>query len=106
MTKNTKTIATSSAITATALAASTAPATNVAPAAAPIIVAPTKADKGRTVFNGFLVDGKLTAERKVVIKALQSEAGLTEKGAATYYQNMKKKAGLVVAKVASAPATA
>lgn len=70
------------------------------------VVAPvTKADKGRTVFNSFLADGKLTADRKVVIAKLVSDAGLTAKGAATYYQNMKKKAGLVVAKVASAPAS-
>lgn len=59
----------------------------------------TKADKGRTVFNSYLKDGQLTAARKEVIMALRTQAGLTEKGAATYYQNMKKKAGLVVAKV-------
>ncbi len=55
-----------------------------------------KAELGRTIFNEELAKGTLV--RKDVIKRLVSEAGLTAKGAATYYQNMKNKAGLVVHK--------
>jgi hypothetical protein len=33
--------------------------------------------------------------RKMVINRFQAELGLTEKGASTYYQNMRKKAGMV-----------
>ena len=61
-----------------------------------------KADLGRTIFAEELAKGPLV--RKDVIARLVGEAGLTKAGAATYYQNMKKKAGLVVARVAAAPA--
>lgn len=50
-----------------------------------------KAAVARAIFND--VGTKLP--RKDVIKRFQEEAGLTPAGAATYYQNMKKDAGLV-----------
>ncbi len=56
-----------------------------------------KAEVGRTIFAEELAKGTLV--RKNVINRLVSEAGLTAKGAATYFQNMKNKAGLVVHKV-------
>jgi hypothetical protein len=52
----------------------------------------TKADIGRTIFNEELPNGLV---RKTVIGRLIKEAQLTKAGAATYFQNMKKKAGLV-----------
>jgi hypothetical protein len=55
-----------------------------------------KAEVGRTIFNEAVAAGPLV--RKDVIARLVAEAGLTAKGAATYYQNMKNKAGLVVHK--------
>lgn len=36
--------------------------------------------------------------RKMVINRFQNELGLTEKGASTYYQNLRKRAGLVATK--------
>lgn len=51
-----------------------------------------KADIGRTIFNEELENGLV---RKTVINRLIKEALLTKNGAATYFQNMKKKAGLV-----------
>ncbi len=52
----------------------------------------TKADIGRTIFNEELEKGLV---RKTVINRLINEALLTKNGAATYFQNMKNKAGLV-----------
>ena len=56
----------------------------------------TKAELGRAIFAEELQNGLV---RKVTIGRLMNEALLTKAGAATYFQNMKKKAGLVVAKV-------
>jgi hypothetical protein len=52
----------------------------------------TKADIGRTIFEEELQNGLV---RKTVINRLMTEALLTKNGASTYFQNMKKKAGLV-----------
>ena len=52
-----------------------------------------KAAMGREIFDAELATGQLI--RKNVINRLMKEAGLTKAGAATYFQNMKKKAGLV-----------
>lgn len=52
----------------------------------------TKAEAGRIIFEEELKNGLV---RKVVINRLKNEAKLTKSGAATYFQNMKKKAGLV-----------
>jgi hypothetical protein len=61
-----------------------------------VVAKVTKADIGRTIFNESLATGNLV--RKDVIARLVAEAGLTKAGAATYFQNMKNKAGLVVHK--------
>lgn len=50
-----------------------------------------KAAIARQIFN----DVGTQLPRKDVIARFQAEAGLTPAGAATYYQNMKKDAGLV-----------
>jgi hypothetical protein len=50
-----------------------------------------KAAIARKIFNEIGTD----QPRKAVIERFQSEAHLTPAGAATYYQNMKKEAGLV-----------
>jgi hypothetical protein len=36
--------------------------------------------------------------RKIVLARLQKEVGLTEKGASTYYQNCRRKAGMVTSR--------
>lgn len=54
---------------------------------------PTKADKARTLFTTnwpTILGGKVA--RKDVINLLKKQAGLTQHGAATYYQNMVTKA--------------
>lgn len=56
----------------------------------------TKADVGRSIFEEELKNGLV---RKTTIDRLMKEALLTKAGAATYFQNMKKKAGLVNSKV-------
>ena len=56
----------------------------------------TKADKARTIFDEELQNGLV---RKTVLNRLMNEALLTKHGASTYFQNMKKKAGLVHSKV-------
>lgn len=48
----------------------------------------TKADLARAVFKR-LSRGK-TLDRQKILAALVEEAGLTEKGAATYYQTLKR----------------
>lgn len=62
----------------------------------------TKSEKAYEVFNdcykSFHTDPKSVPQRKDIINRLISEAGLTQNGAATYLQNMKKKAGLVASK--------
>ena len=62
----------------------------------------TKADKAREVFmdcyKNYHIDPKSVPQRKDIINRLMSECGLTQNGAATYLQNMKSKAGLVVKK--------
>ena len=55
----------------------------------------TKADIGRKIFEEELAKG---SARKDIIARLVGEAGLTKNGAATYLQNMRNKAGLVVHK--------
>lgn len=60
-----------------------------------------KAAKAREIFND--MQG---SPRKDVVGKFVSEAGLTEKGAATYYQNFRKEAGLVQSRVETVqPAT-
>ena len=59
-------------------------------------VSVSKASLGRIIFEEELKNGLV---RKNVIKRLMLEAGLTNNGAATYFQNMKKKAGLVQSRV-------
>lgn len=81
--------------------APTASTTTVA-AAAP--AGDTKAAKARKVFAEVYPDGKNTTfQRKDIIAKLESEAGLTKNGAATYLQNYKDKQGITVKRV---PATA
>lgn len=58
----------------------------------------TKADLARAVFNDCYKDLNQVPQRKDIINRLVSECGLTVNGAATYLQNMKTKAGLVVKK--------
>lgn len=64
--------------------------------------AETKADKARAVFmdcyKEFHVNPASVPARKDIINRLMTECGLTQNGAATYLQNMKTKAGLVVKK--------
>jgi hypothetical protein len=50
-----------------------------------------KAAVARAIFN----EVGTTQPRKEVIARFKAEAKLTDSGAATYYQNMKKEAGLV-----------
>lgn len=57
-----------------------------------------KADIGRAIWAEEIAKGGVPV-RGHTIKRLMIEAGLTKNGAATYYQNMKKKAGLVNSKV-------
>lgn len=56
----------------------------------------TKADLAREIFNDCYKEGVDKApERKVIIQRMMKEANLTQNGAATYLQNLKKKAGIV-----------
>jgi hypothetical protein len=58
-----------------------------------------KADSARLIWNEEVVNNKGGCPvRSVTIKRFIKECGLTEKGAPTYYQNMKKAAGFVVSK--------
>ena len=57
----------------------------------------TKADKARTIFKEAYSMSPVP-QRKDIINRMVVEAGLTKAGAATYLQNMKTKAGLVVAR--------
>ena len=80
-----------------------------ATAAAVIVAAPvveTKASKARAVFNDCYKDAAAVPQRKDIIARMVAECGLTKAGAATYLQNFKTKAGLVVKKEAAAPAMA
>ena len=56
----------------------------------------TKAHLGRIIFEEELLNG---LSRSKTINRLMVEANLTKAGASTYFQNMKKKAGLVVSRV-------
>ena len=59
----------------------------------------TKAGKAREIWNDEVVKNKGGCPvRGHTIKRLMDEAELTKAGAATYYQNMKKKAGFVNSK--------
>lgn len=59
----------------------------------------TKMDLAIEVFNDCYKEGVDKApQRKDIIARLMKEANLTQNGAATYLQNMKKKAGLVDSK--------
>jgi hypothetical protein len=49
-----------------------------------------KAEKARAIFGEMQ-----NSPRKDVVARFVTDAGLTEKGAATYYQNFRKEAGLV-----------
>lgn len=64
--------------------------------------AESKADKAKVVFmdcyKNYHLDQKSVPARKDIINRLITECGLTQNGAATYLQNMKTKAGLVVKK--------
>lgn len=53
-----------------------------------------KAAKAREIFSE--MSG---SPRKDVVQKFVEEAGLTEKGAATYYQNFRKEAGMVQSRV-------
>ena len=64
-----------------------------------------KADKARAIFKECYAMPQVP-QRKDIINRFVVEAGLTKAGAATYLQNMKKKAGLVVARVQSTAPTA
>lgn len=78
----------------------------VVEAVQPIVIvtarAETKSSKALAVFNdcykNYHVDPKSVPARKDIINRLIAECGLTQNGAATYLQNMKTKAGLVVKK--------
>ena len=59
----------------------------------------TKADLARTIWDDEMTKHDMTCPaRGHTITRLCNEAGLTKAGAATYYQNMKKKAGFVNSK--------
>ena len=65
--------------------------------AAEVVQAPaaiSKAQKANGIFKEMFALPQVPA-RKDMIKRAMSEAGLTEKGAATYLQNYKSKNGLV-----------
>lgn len=68
---------------------------------APVVIATpkadNKADKARAIFSEAYAQTPVP-QRKDIISRMVAEAGLTEKGAATYLQNFKKKAGLVTAR--------
>lgn len=53
-----------------------------------------KAAKAREIFSEMA-----GSPRKEVVQKFIEEAGLTEKGAATYYQNFRKEAGMVQSRV-------
>jgi hypothetical protein len=57
-------------------------------------VATSKAAKAREIFSEMA-----GSPRKDVVQKFVAEAGLTEKGAATYYQNFRKEAGMVQSRV-------
>lgn len=73
-------------------------------AQAPVVIQPqaaqNKAAKAREIFSEMQTEGK---PRKDTIQRFVDEAGLTEKGAATYYQNFRKEAGLVHSTVQTVP---
>jgi hypothetical protein len=69
------------------------------------VAAATKADKARTIFKEAYGTSPVP-QRKDIIHRMVNEAGLTKAGAATYLQNMKTKAGLVVSRAKAAPAVA
>ena len=59
----------------------------------------TKADLARLIWDDEMTKHDMTCpQRGHTINRLCDEAGLTKAGAATYYQNMKKKAGFVNSK--------
>ena len=94
--------ATNKAATIVNAAAVAAPAAVIVAAPA---AAPTKADKARAIFNAAYALPVVPA-RKDIIASMIADAGLTKAGAATYLQNFKNKAGLVVKKAPAAPAVA
>ena len=67
--------------------------------------APTKADKARAIFKECYAMPQVP-QRKDIINRMVAEAGLTKAGAATYLQNMKTKAGLVVSRPKATPVQA
>jgi hypothetical protein len=63
-----------------------------------VVQVESKAAKGRVIWDREVAANGGTAVglvRKTIIDLLVTEAGLTKAGAATYYQKMKDKAGLV-----------
>ena len=114
MSKSKSKIATSSiasAIAATAAHAAEHPAPAVVAAApqAPAgnsatittVAAANKADKARAIFADAYAQTPVP-QRKEIINRMVAEAGLTKAGAATYLQNFKAKAGLVVKRTPAA----
>ena len=64
-------------------------------------VAVNKADKARVIFAEAYAQSPVP-QRKEIIGRMVAEAGLTKAGAATYLQNFKTKAGLVVKRTPAA----
>lgn len=60
----------------------------------PVVKAESKADVARKIFAEMY--GKEGVARKDIIKRFETEAGLTKAGAATYHQQMVKKAKVAV----------
>lgn len=59
--------------------------------------APKKADKAREIFAECYGMKEVPARKDIIARAV-AEAGLTQKGAATYLQNYRTKQGMVAAK--------
>jgi hypothetical protein len=59
-----------------------------------------KAEIAREIFNSAIG----SSSRKEILARFQDEAKLTTAGAATYYQNMKKEAGMVAERGTRTPA--
>lgn len=70
-------------------------------AAAIVAAAPSKADKARAIFTEMFAQSPVPARKDMIAKAV-SEAGLTQKGAATYLQNFKNKTGRTQHRAATA----
>ena len=82
-------------------------AASTTPTVAVVQAAPSKASKANAIFASMFAMNPVPARKDMIARAI-SEAGCTDKGAATYLQNYKSKNGLVnkAAPAASVPATA